>query len=108
MMVDLVVRGDTVVTPQGVGAYDIAITGEQIEQNRIVGLGSLLGRVGPVAAPQHALRRSLHVPLRQSHHVGIARSADLRVLVRAGELDPGLALLDQLADHAECRVTDAG
>ena len=24
-MVDLVVRGDTVVTPQGVGAYDIAI-----------------------------------------------------------------------------------
>ena len=29
-MVDLVVRGDSVVTPQGVGAYDIAITGEQI------------------------------------------------------------------------------
>src|SRR6185312_1198382 len=29
-MVDLVVRGDTVVTPQGVGAYDIAITGETI------------------------------------------------------------------------------
>ncbi len=29
-MVDLVVRGDTVVTPQGVGAYDIAIAGEQI------------------------------------------------------------------------------
>ena len=29
-MVDLVVRGDTVVTPQGVGAYEIAIAGEQI------------------------------------------------------------------------------
>ncbi len=29
-MVDLVVRGDTVVTPQGVGAYDLAISGEQI------------------------------------------------------------------------------
>ena len=29
-MVDLVMRGDTVVTPQGVGAYDIAIAGEQI------------------------------------------------------------------------------
>jgi dihydropyrimidinase len=29
-MVDLVVRGDTVVTPQGVGAYDIAIAAEQI------------------------------------------------------------------------------
>src|ERR1700688_4577764 len=29
-MVDLVVRGDTVVTPQGVGAYDIAIVGERI------------------------------------------------------------------------------
>src|SRR5215471_18185855 len=29
-MVDLVVRGDTVVTPQGVDAYDIAIAGEQI------------------------------------------------------------------------------
>ena len=29
-MVDLVVRGDTVVTPQGVGAYDIAIAGERI------------------------------------------------------------------------------
>ena len=29
-MVDLMVRGDTVVTPQGVGAYDIAIAGEQI------------------------------------------------------------------------------
>ena len=29
-MVDLVVRGDTVATPQGVGAYDIAIAGEQI------------------------------------------------------------------------------
>ena len=29
-MVDLVVRGDTVVTPQGVGAFDVAIAGEQI------------------------------------------------------------------------------
>ena len=29
-MVDLVVRGDTVVTPQGVGAYDLAIAGERI------------------------------------------------------------------------------
>ncbi|MEO8714961.1 MAG: hypothetical protein ABI369_08105, partial [Acetobacteraceae bacterium] len=29
-MVDLVVRGDTVVTPQGVGAYDLAIEGERI------------------------------------------------------------------------------
>jgi hypothetical protein len=29
-MIDLVVRGDTVVTPQGVGAYDIAIEGERI------------------------------------------------------------------------------
>ena len=29
-MVDLVVRGDTVVTPHGVGAADIAIAGEQI------------------------------------------------------------------------------
>jgi dihydropyrimidinase len=29
-MVDLVVRGDTVVTPQGVGAYDVAIAGERI------------------------------------------------------------------------------
>ena len=29
-MVDLVVRGDAVVTPQGVGAYDIAIAGERI------------------------------------------------------------------------------
>jgi hypothetical protein len=29
-MIDLVVRGDTVVTPQGVGAYAIAIEGERI------------------------------------------------------------------------------
>ena len=29
-MVDLVVRGDTVVTPDGVGAYDILISGEKI------------------------------------------------------------------------------
>ncbi|MBN8925876.1 MAG: hypothetical protein BGO51_09080 [Rhodospirillales bacterium 69-11] len=29
-MVDLVVRGDTVVTPQGVGAYDILVAGEKI------------------------------------------------------------------------------
>ncbi len=29
-MIDLVVRGDTVVTPQGVGAYDILIAGEKI------------------------------------------------------------------------------
>ena len=29
-MVDVVVRGDTVVTPQGVGAYDLAIAGERI------------------------------------------------------------------------------
>jgi len=29
-MVDLVVRGDTVVTPQGVGAFDVAIAGERI------------------------------------------------------------------------------
>jgi dihydropyrimidinase len=30
LVVDLVVRGDTVVTPQGVGAYEIAIAGERI------------------------------------------------------------------------------
>jgi dihydropyrimidinase len=29
-MIDVVVRSDTVVTPQGVGAYDIAIDGERI------------------------------------------------------------------------------
>ncbi len=29
-MVDLFIRGDTVVTPQGVGAFDIAIAGEKI------------------------------------------------------------------------------
>jgi len=29
-MVDIVLRGDTVVTPQGVGAYDLAIAGERI------------------------------------------------------------------------------
>ena len=29
-MVDLIVRGDTVVTPQGVGPYDVAIAGERI------------------------------------------------------------------------------
>ena len=29
-MVDLVVRSDRVVTPQGVGAYDIAIAGGKI------------------------------------------------------------------------------
>src|SRR5271155_1847065 len=29
-MVDLFIRGDMVVTPQGVGAYDIAIAGEKI------------------------------------------------------------------------------
>jgi dihydropyrimidinase len=29
-MVDLVLRGDTVVTPQGVGAFDVAIAGEKI------------------------------------------------------------------------------
>ncbi len=29
-MVDVFIRGDTVVTPQGVGAYDIAIAGEKI------------------------------------------------------------------------------
>ena len=29
-MIDLVIRGDTVVTPQGVGAYDILISGGKI------------------------------------------------------------------------------
>jgi dihydropyrimidinase len=29
-MIDLIVRGDTVVTPQGVGAFDVAIEGEKI------------------------------------------------------------------------------
>jgi dihydropyrimidinase len=29
-MIDLILRGDTVVTPQGVGAFDVAIQGEQI------------------------------------------------------------------------------
>lgn len=29
-MVDLILRGDTVVTPQGVGAFDVAIAGEKI------------------------------------------------------------------------------
>jgi len=29
-MVDLIIRGDTVVTPEGVGAYDILISGEKI------------------------------------------------------------------------------
>ena len=43
-MVDLVVRGDTVVTPQGVGAYDVAIAGERIVA--VAASGSL-----PVPAP---------------------------------------------------------
>ncbi len=38
-MVDLVIRGDTVVTPQGVGSYDILVKGEQIAA--IVAAGSL-------------------------------------------------------------------
>ena len=33
-MVDLVVRGDTVVTPQGVGEFDIAIAGETHRRGR--------------------------------------------------------------------------
>jgi len=38
-MVDLVIRGDTVVTPQGVGAYDLLIKGETIVA--VVAAGSL-------------------------------------------------------------------
>jgi dihydropyrimidinase len=44
-MVDLVVRGDTVVTPQGVGAFDVAIVGE-----RIVAVSA----AGSVAVPEGA------------------------------------------------------
>jgi hypothetical protein len=62
-MVDLFIRGDTVVTPQGVGAYDIAIAGE-----KIVGVAAS----GSFPVPPRRARDRRH---RQNRHARRDRSA---------------------------------
>src|SRR5262245_66176321 len=51
----------------------------------------------PVAAPNQALRRRLDEGLRSLRGLRIRRWPDLAVRIGARELDPGAALVDQLA-----------
>ena len=40
------------------------------------------------------------------HRVGVAGRADLAVLIGAGQLDPGLAFVDELTDRLEARTVE--
>ena len=85
-MVDLVIRGDTVVTPQGVGAFDILVKGDTIVE---------IGRPGMPAPPDattiDASRRLLHPGLINGHthsHGNLAKGMGdrltLELLLTAG------------------------
>src|SRR5215831_13021984 len=77
--------------------------GEQVEEDRIVRL-FLLSRVWPVARPYHPLWCSFNVSPSNRNRVGIAGWPDLAILIGARQLDPGLALVDELADRLEARI----
>src|SRR5215469_11587099 len=77
--------------------------GEQVEEDRIVRL-LLLSRMWPVARPYNPLWRSFNVGPSNRNRVGIAGCPDLAILICAGQLDPGLALVDELADRLEART----
>jgi hypothetical protein len=80
--------------------------GEQVEEDRIVRL-FLLSRMWPVARPYHPLWRTFNVSLSNRNRVGIAGWPDLAILIGAGQLDPGLALVDELADRLEAGLSSA-
>ena len=80
--------------------------GEQVEQAGIVGL-ALLGRMRPVAAPDHPLGGRRDQGLRDCGRVRVSRRPDLGVEIGAGQLDPGAAGIDQPVDDGEGRVIDA-
>ena len=78
---------------------------QQVKEDRIVRL-FLLGRMRPIARPHHPLRRGFNVGAGNRHRVGVAGRADLAVLIGAGQLDPGLAFVDELADRPEARIVE--
>ena len=81
-MVDQVVRGDTAVTPQGVGAYDIAIAGEQIVA--VAALGEV-----PAAEAEQALFRdgAQRVPRsRQIHNMPCVQLLAIAEQMLEGEI----------------------
>ncbi len=81
--------------------------GGQVEEQGVVGLLVPLRRVGPIASPDHPLRRRLKISAGDLGLVRVCRRADLGVLVDARELDPGFPLVDQPADDPEGGVIEA-
>src|SRR5581483_5029300 len=71
---------------------------EEIEQPRIVWLILSLGGMRPVAAPDQSLGRRLDVCNRNGAGIGIVGGAQLARHVGAGQLDPGLAAIEQPAN----------
>ncbi len=61
----------------------------------------------PVAAPDEPLRRCLYIGTGDRARVGIGRRPHLGIGIGAGQLDPGLALINQCADLGEQRMADA-
>ena len=78
---------------------------QQVEEDRIVRL-FLLRRMRPVARPHHPLRRGFNVGAGNRHRVRVGRRADLAVLIGAGQLDPGLAFIDELVDRLEAGIVE--
>ena len=58
--------------------------------------------------PDHSLRRRIHVRPGDPADIGISRRARPGVLVSAGQLHPGPALIDELQHQCERRMIDAG
>src|SRR5436190_14144298 len=76
--------------------------GQQVKEHGVIRfLVFFLGRMRPIARPHHPLRRCLGVCLRKLARIRVAWRADFRILVRARELDPGPALVDQFANDSE-------
>ena len=76
--------------------------GQQIKEHGVVCFFIFfLSRVRPIACPYHPLRRSFDVRLRDLARIRIGWRSNFRILVCARELDPGTALVDQLANDSE-------
>src|SRR5258708_25525208 len=64
----------------------------------------LLGWMRPNAPPHHSVGGSFDIGAGNRHHVGITRWPHLAVQISARQLNPRLALVDQLTDRLEPRI----